>query len=50
MLPGGKINELDLDLFHVTDSPQEVVEIINRSQNSLHNLDKLVSDDIRIPT
>jgi len=50
VLPGGKINELDLNIFHVTDSPQEVVEIINRSQNSLHDLDKLVSDDIRVPT
>ena len=50
VLPGGKINELDMKIFHVTDSPQEVVEIINRSQNSLHDLDKLVSDDIRVPT
>ncbi|HEY2964099.1 MAG TPA: TIGR00730 family Rossman fold protein [Pyrinomonadaceae bacterium] len=50
VLPGGKISELDLNIFHVTDSPQEVVEIINRSQNSLHELDKLVSDEIRVPT
>src|SRR5262249_12259133 len=26
VLPGGKISELDFNLFHVTDSPAEVVE------------------------
>jgi uncharacterized protein (TIGR00730 family) len=50
VLPGGKISELDFKIFHLTDSPAEVVEIISRSQNSIHELDKLVSDDIRIPT
>jgi uncharacterized protein (TIGR00730 family) len=50
VLPGGKISEIDFKIFHVTDSPAEVVEIINRSQSSLHELDKLVSDDIRITT
>jgi uncharacterized protein (TIGR00730 family) len=50
VLAGGKINELDLNIFHVTDSPQEVVEIISNSQNSIHDLDRLVSDDIRVPT
>jgi len=50
VLPGGKIGELDFKIFHITDSPAEVVEIISRSQNSLHELDKVVSDDIRIPT
>ena len=50
VLPGGKISEADFSIFHVTDSPQEVIEIMNRSQNSLTELDKLVSDDIRIPS
>jgi uncharacterized protein (TIGR00730 family) len=50
VLPGGKISEHDLRIFHVTDSPQEVIEIMNHSQNSLHEIDKLVSDDIRIPS
>lgn len=50
VLPGGKISEVDFSIFHVTDSPAEVVEIINRSQNSFHELDKLVNDDIRFPT
>jgi uncharacterized protein (TIGR00730 family) len=38
MLPGGKISEYDFELFHVTDSPAEVVEIVNRSQSSLTEL------------
>ena len=46
----GKIGQHDLSMFHVTDSPQEVLEILNRSQNSLNELDKLVSDDIRVPS
>ena len=50
VLPGGKISDPDFSIFHVTDSPQEVIEIMNRSQNSLNELDKLVSDDIRIPS
>jgi len=50
VLHDGKIAEHDLSMFHVTDSPQEVLEILNRSQNSLHDLDKLVSDDIRVPS
>jgi uncharacterized protein (TIGR00730 family) len=48
VLPGGKIGEHDLDLFHVTDSPAEVVEIVMRSQNSLTELDRSISDEIRI--
>jgi uncharacterized protein (TIGR00730 family) len=32
MLPQGKINESDLRLFRVTDSPAEVVEIMKQSQ------------------
>jgi uncharacterized protein (TIGR00730 family) len=50
VLTGGKISENDFSIFHVTDSPQEVIEIMNRSQNSLTELDKLVSDDIRVPS
>jgi uncharacterized protein (TIGR00730 family) len=48
VLPGGQISDLDMSIFHVVDSPQEVLEIVSRSQNSLIELDKLVSDDIRI--
>lgn len=50
VLQGGKISDLDLSIFHVTDSPQEALEILNHSQNSLTDLDKLVSDEIRIPS
>jgi hypothetical protein len=50
VLPGGKISDHDFSMFHVTDSPQEVLEIMNHSQDSLNELDKLVSDDIRIPS
>jgi uncharacterized protein (TIGR00730 family) len=50
VLPGGKIGDNDLRIFHLTDSPHEVIEILNRSQSSLHELDKLVSDDIRLPS
>jgi len=50
VLAGGKISEHDLDLFHVTDSPTEVVEIVIRSQSSLHQLDNTISDEIRVPT
>jgi uncharacterized protein (TIGR00730 family) len=45
VLPEGKISDHDLRLFHVTDSPQEVVDIVLRSQSSL-TPDKLVSDEI----
>jgi hypothetical protein len=48
VLPGGKISDFDLDLFHVTDSPAEVVEIVNRSQSSLKELDSPLSDEIRV--
>lgn len=48
VLPGGKIGEHDLDLFHVTDSPAEVVEIVMRSQSSLTELDNPISDEIRV--
>lgn len=50
VLTGGKISEHDFSIFHVTDSPREVLEILTRSQNSLTELDKIVSDEIRIPS
>lgn len=48
VLRSGKINEHDLDLFHVTDSPAEVVEIVTRSQSALTHLDNAISDEIRV--
>ena len=50
VLPGGKISEHDLDIFHITDSPAEVVEIVTRAQSSLTKLEAGVSDDIRVTT
>ena len=50
VLPDGKISEHDMDIFHITDSPAEVVEIVTRSQSSLHQLDSTISDEIRLPT
>jgi uncharacterized protein (TIGR00730 family) len=47
VLAEGKISDIDFRMFHVTDSPAEVVEIVRRSQNSLG---ELVSDDIGIPS
>jgi uncharacterized protein (TIGR00730 family) len=44
VLKDGKISQNDLKLLHVTDSPEEVVQIVTRSQSQL---DKLVSDEIR---
>jgi uncharacterized protein (TIGR00730 family) len=35
VLDGGKISERDFEMFQVTDSPSEVVEIVLRSQSSL---------------
>jgi uncharacterized protein (TIGR00730 family) len=48
VLSEGKISEPDMRIFHVVDSPQEVLEIMNQSQSSLTELDKLVSDEIRV--
>ena len=45
----GKVSEKDLQLLHVTDSPAEVVEIIIKSQSSLHHLDKNL-DAYRFPS
>jgi uncharacterized protein (TIGR00730 family) len=50
VLPGGKISEHDLDIFHITDSPAEVVEIVTRAQSSLTKLEADISDDIRVAT
>ncbi|HEY0365874.1 MAG TPA: TIGR00730 family Rossman fold protein [Pyrinomonadaceae bacterium] len=50
VLTGGKISEHDLDIFHITDSPAEVVEIVTRSQSSPAELDTHISDDIRMVT
>src|ERR1051325_10871916 len=49
VMPGGKISDHDMAMFHVTDSPAEVVDIVNRSQSSLTELDH-ISDDIRVVT
>ncbi len=48
VLVEGKISENDMKMFHVTDSPAEVVEIVTRSQSSLTELDGTVSDEIRL--
>ena len=48
VLRGGKIAEHDMNLFHVTDSPAEVVEIVTRSQSTLTELDNPISDEIRV--
>ena len=50
VLPGGKISEHDLQLFHLTDSPSEVVQIVMKSQNTLNHFDKAISDEIRYQT
>jgi uncharacterized protein (TIGR00730 family) len=50
VLTDGKIADHDLAMFQVVDTPQEVVTIVNRTQDSLDELDKLVSDDIRVPS
>jgi hypothetical protein len=39
-----------MDIFHITDSPAEVVEIVVHSQSSLHELDSTISDEIRVPS
>jgi uncharacterized protein (TIGR00730 family) len=46
MLNEGKISEGELRLLHLTDAPAEAIEIIIKSQDSLRELDKLVSDEI----
>ena len=44
-----KVSEADLLLLHLTDSPEEVVEIIVNSQSSLRQLEKGFSDEYRAP-
>jgi uncharacterized protein (TIGR00730 family) len=46
VLPEAKISEHDMDMFHITDSPAEVVEIVVKSQSSLTELGA-VSDLLR---
>ena len=46
MLDEGKVSPHDLDLLHVTDSPQEAVDIVINALNSLHNA-QFTPDDIR---
>jgi len=50
MLAEGKISEHDMEMFHITDSPAEVVEIVTRSQSSVTQLDASISDEIRMPS
>ncbi len=45
MLAEGKINDVDLNLLYMTDSPAEAVEIVVRSQDSLRKLDKSISTE-----
>ena len=47
VLAEGKISRHDMKMFHVTDSPAEVVEIVRRSQSSLSELDTEISNEIR---
>lgn len=46
LLTEGKINEKDINLLKVTDSPAEAVDIISKSQDSLRKIDRMVSDDL----
>ncbi len=46
MLAEGNISEADLKLLHLTDSPAEVVEIVNARRNSLHVVDTTVANDL----
>jgi predicted Rossmann-fold nucleotide-binding protein len=46
MLNEGKVSLHDMDLFHVTDSPQEAVNIVTHALNSLHG-GRYRPDDIR---
>jgi uncharacterized protein (TIGR00730 family) len=44
LLKEGKVTEEDLKRFHVTDSPEEVVQIIVNSQNSLGIDNHIISE------
>lgn len=41
---GGKVSPQDLELLHVTDSPEEVVRIVIESQSSLRRLDPTLAE------
>jgi uncharacterized protein (TIGR00730 family) len=43
-----KLSEQDLKLLHVTDSPSEIVQIMLESQNSLRDIDPVISDEYRV--
>jgi uncharacterized protein (TIGR00730 family) len=47
-LKEGKVSPQDLELFKITDSPSEVVQIVINSQNSLRDIDHNVSDEYRV--
>lgn len=47
-LEQGKVSEQDLKLLHVTDSPEEVVQVMINSQSSLRELEKGMSDEYRV--
>ncbi|MDQ3473077.1 MAG: TIGR00730 family Rossman fold protein [Acidobacteriota bacterium] len=42
----GKVSSQDLKLLHLTDSPEEVVKIVNESQDSLSVVGKTISETI----
>ena len=42
----GKVSPQDLKLLHLTDSPEEVVNIVNESQDSLSVVGKTISESI----
>src|SRR5437763_16571496 len=48
MLAEGKISEEDMRRLHLTDSPEEAVEIVVNSQDSLRKLDKTVPDEYEL--
>lgn len=50
VLPSGKIAIHDMEMFRVTDSPAEIVEIVTRSQNALTEMDAQIADEIRVPS
>jgi uncharacterized protein (TIGR00730 family) len=45
VLPGGKVNARDLDLFTVTDDPAEAVRIVVAADSRLHHPSAPVPDD-----